>query len=155
MKKFISSLLTLALLSSLTVITSANEAKVPDAKAASIFYEHEPNNNAASANPYAIEGQINGDLLDSNRMDYFVFYPTKTGTVRFDFAFARGNKSSGDYQDFFLTIKNADKPYRADYENHYVDVPVVQGKKYYLQITSWVISDTLNKNYNVYSRYLN
>ncbi|AWX55398.1 MULTISPECIES: hypothetical protein [Brevibacillus] len=158
MKKVMSGLLTLVLLSSLIPVASAKESPALDNFNASATYpDIEPDNNKLSgAGLYAIGGQING-FQDDQSTDYYKVTPPRSGTVRFEFVYARGTKGSGvGYQDFWLRL-NANGSYNANvanYDNKFFDVYLEANKTYNLRVDTIISNDNLPDEYYVYSRYL-
>ncbi|MBH0328657.1 hypothetical protein ABH14_02360 [Brevibacillus brevis] len=160
MKKVVAGFLSLTLLASLSISATATEveAKSPEFMntAGAIYYDYEPNNNRESANPYSIGGQINGNLDDSN-FDYYKFVAEKSGTIRVQFAYARGDKNSSKYQDFWLEIVQNTGPggTRADYSRHSFDKQVVAGETYYLRAARASYDSSMSNAYSIYTYYLN
>lgn len=155
MKKVMSGLLTLVLLSSLIPVASAKESPVLDNfNASAIYHDIEPDNNTLSgAGPYAISGKIIGSQNDRSS-DWYKFTPTKSGVVRFEFAYPRGVKDSNTgTQDFWLRL-NGSNTHVANYDIKFFDVILEANKEYSLRVDTIVSNDILSDEYYVYSRYL-
>ncbi|GEC91787.1 hypothetical protein [Brevibacillus brevis] len=160
MKKVVAGFLSLTLLASLSIsaTTTEVEAKSSEIKktAGSIYYDYEPNNSREAANPYSIGGQINGNIEDS-KFDYYKFTAEKSGTIRVQFAYARGDINSSKYQDFWLEIVQNTGPsgVRADYYHHSFDKQVVAGETYYLRAARASYDSSMSNAYSIYTYYVN
>ncbi|EMT54256.1 hypothetical protein I532_01580 [Brevibacillus borstelensis AK1] len=89
MKKVVFSLLSLALASSVAVVTSAKENTANEIKPMAIYYDYEPNNYFDTASPFvAYNGnQINGTLSDNMDEDFYVFTAPSSGYYDFSIAY--------------------------------------------------------------------
>ncbi|WP_232698600.1 hypothetical protein [Brevibacillus daliensis] len=154
MKKVIFSLLTLALVTSISssaLATEKNEATEVNTLAG-IFYDREPNDTKEQANPYMIGGQINGEITwDKDIEDWYTFTPTKSGKISIMFAYSKEKKNIFDMKVYkkATTIGLTENPGEA------LLLDVEAGTKYYIRIASVIISDEARHDYNVYSEYIN
>ncbi|AYB39984.1 hypothetical protein [Brevibacillus laterosporus] len=162
MKKVIFSLLTLALVTSISSSALATE-KIKETEVkplAAIFYDREPNDTWEQANPYMIGGQINGKLAwslegpDDNR-DWYTFTPTRSGKVSLVFAYSKGYKN-------VLRVEVRDEGKRGPTRMKWTEEPgevlqfdVKEGEKYYICVEFSQANAHLKHDYNVYTEYIN
>lgn len=167
MKKVIFSLLTLALVTSIsssalatekigaTEVAEATEATEVNTLAA-IFYDREPNDDPEQANPYMIGGQINGELTDKvrDRDDWYTFTPTRSGKVSLVFAYSKGFKNI-----LKLRVSTWNRPktpiVQTETPGEVLQFDVEAGKKYYINVYPYVRNSDLRHDYNVYTEYIN
>ncbi|WPS86224.1 hypothetical protein SMD22_17085 [Brevibacillus halotolerans] len=167
MKKVIFSLLTLALVTSISSTALATEkieaTEVAEATVANtlsaIFYDREPNDIWEQANPYMIGGQINGELGPDDGQDRYTFTPTRSGKVSLVFAY--GEK--GEKENVFRVIvskKGREGQQPDDIKSTFHPGEVLQfdveaGKKYYIRVEAWARNNNDSHDYNVYTEYIN
>ncbi|MCG7319308.1 hypothetical protein [Brevibacillus laterosporus] len=165
MKKVIFSLLTLALVTSISSSALATE-KIGATEAtavntlAAIFYDREPNDDPEQANPYMIGGQINGELPMGkvrDRDDWYTFTPTRSGKVSLVFAY-----SKGDENIFRVRVYDEGKrgPSRlpgvtTEDPGEVLQFDVKEGEKYYICVSAGARDSDFKHDYNVYTEYIN
>ncbi|MGG3871653.1 hypothetical protein [Brevibacillus laterosporus] len=155
MKKVIFSLLTLALVTSISSSALATE-KIEATEVnmlAAIFYEREPNDTREQANPYMIGGQISGKIaLDKPDEDWFTFTPTRSGKVSLVFDYSKGFKNTFELRVY----KSGTTLVKTENPAEFLQFDVEEGKKYYINVYSKVINhDDGRHDYNVYTEYIN
>ncbi|AYK08644.1 hypothetical protein [Brevibacillus laterosporus] len=166
MKKVIFSLLTLALVTSIsssalatekieaTEIVEATEATEVNTLAA-IFYDREPNDDFEQANAYMIGGQINGELPQfKDREDWYTFTPTRSGKVSLVFAYSKG------YMNILkLRVSTWNEPktpiVQTETLGEVLRFDVVEGKQYYIKVYPYERNSDFKHDYNVYTEYIN
>ncbi|WPS86220.1 hypothetical protein SMD22_17065 [Brevibacillus halotolerans] len=162
MKKVIFSLLTLALVTSISSSALATEkieaTEIAEATEvntlAAIFYDHEPNDNEEQANPYMIGGQINGELKEKvrDRDDWYTFTPTRSGKVSLVFAYSKG------YANLFklrVETRKLGRIAQTETPGEVLQFDVEEGKKYYINVYANMTNSDLSQDYNVYTEYIN
>ncbi|AIG27238.1 hypothetical protein EGH10_10475 [Brevibacillus laterosporus] len=171
MKKVIFSLLTLALVTSISSSALATEkigaTEVAEATkatevntCAAIFYDREPNDDFEQANAYMIGGQINGELpMDKvrDRLDYYTFTPTRSGKVSLVFAYSKG-KSNIFSVEVYEKWREGKRPSRITWTEDPGEVlqfDVKAGTKYYICISAGARDSDFRHDYNVYTEYIN
>ncbi|WPS88592.1 hypothetical protein SMD22_06470 [Brevibacillus halotolerans] len=159
MKKVIFSLLTLALVTSISSSALATE-KIEATEVntlAAIFYDREPNNTLEQANAYMIGGQINGELGPDDTEDWYTFTPTRSGKVSLVFAYSKGYKNVFDVA-VYEKWREGKYPSRLKWTNDPGEVlqfDVEAGVKYYIEVRVSVINHDAKHDYNVYTEYIN
>ncbi|AYB38541.1 hypothetical protein [Brevibacillus laterosporus] len=175
MKKVIFSLLTLALVTSIsssalatekieaTEIAEATEAtgiaEATEINAlAAIFYDREPNDTWQQANAYMIGGQINGEVGPDDNIDWYTFTPTRSGEVSFVFAYALGEE--GNAFRLVVSEKGEEGQHPIDKKSTFhpgeaLEIYVKKGKKYYVRVEAWERDNNGKHDYNIYTEYIN
>ncbi|AUM65640.1 hypothetical protein C0R09_14535 [Brevibacillus laterosporus] len=157
MKKVIFSLLTLALVTSISSSALATE-KIGATEVkplAAIFYDREPNDDMEQANPYMIGGQINGELPQfKDREDWYTFTPTRSGKVSLVFAYSKG------YMNILkLRVSTWNEPktpiVQTETPGEVLRFDVVEGKQYYIKVYPYERNSDFKHDYNVYTEYIN
>ncbi|MBA4535436.1 hypothetical protein H1196_23140 [Brevibacillus halotolerans] len=158
MKKVIFSLLTLALVTSISSSALATE-KIEATEVntlAAIFYDREPNDTMEQANSYMIGGQINGEVPEDDDHDWYTFTPTRSGKVSLVFAYSKGYRNIIDVEVY--EERKGKRPSKIASTNDPGEVlqfEVEAGKKYYICVDSRAINTDIRQDYNVYTEYIN
>ncbi|KKX55355.1 MULTISPECIES: hypothetical protein [Brevibacillus] len=154
MKKIVLSMLSLALLSSVAVAASANEASTNSViKPQAIFYDREPNDKRADANFFSIGdgNQISGTLPIGDAADWYTFTPSTTGKYRFYF-------SHSSLQFYSMVVKGdgVGTVGKIEYNDpiKYFDATVEAGKTYYIEVSGGK-DDTADFGYDIYTYKIN
>ncbi|MDF9412980.1 hypothetical protein E1B06_14945 [Brevibacillus laterosporus] len=165
MKKVIFSLLTLALVTSISSSALATE-KIEATEVntlAAIFYDREPNDSPEQANPYMIGGQINGELTwnedadVSDNEDWYTFTPTRSGKVSLVFAYSKGVKNTFGARLYSEGKGGPDrlKGVVTIDPGKVLQFNVESGKKYYIFVHRVDRNPDARHDYNVYTEYIN
>ncbi|MCR8966117.1 hypothetical protein O0550_23520 [Brevibacillus halotolerans] len=162
MKKVIFSLLTLALVTSISSSALATE-KIKETEVkplAAIFYDREPNDTWEQANPYMIGGQIDGKLgRNDDSQDWYTFTPTRSGKVSLVFAYSKGYKNVFRvevHEKWREGRKPLSRIVSTKDPGDVLQFDVEAGKKYYICVDISIINyDDGRHDYNVYTEYIN